>query len=117
MQLWLNYRDTTSYNRVTVKKCNKKDNNTYDCLGCKRTLRTNDGAPNHISWTLVANFERTSLNYMTESYLIDMKTSMNANNPIQVPQIRQFWKNVTFPSLRVSKKRQSLEKSYNVFTN
>ena len=102
LQLWLNYRDTTSYNRVVVKKCNKQDNNAYDCPGCKRTLTTNNGALNQISWTLVASFESTSLNYLTENYLIDIKTSlMNANNRIQVPQIKNFWKNVTFPSLRV----------------
>ena len=104
MQLWLNYRDSSSYNRVTIKKCNKGGDNSYTCQGCKQTLKTNpsnDLTLNQITWNLAANFESTSLNYLVETYLIDVITSINATNAAQVPKLRPFWKNVKFPSVKV----------------
>ena len=105
MKLWLNYQNRNSYNRIAVKKCNKKNDNGYECAGCLKTVKTNplnQVALNEISWTLVANFEKGNLNYQVEKYLIDIVTSLNASNPSQIPKLKSFWKLINFPSLEVS---------------
>jgi hypothetical protein len=90
-----------SYNRVVIKKCDKKDNEKsgYSCQGCKRNMLTNELS--RMTWTLVANFENKMLNYKTETYQIDLKTNANASfGSYKQPKLRPFWQHIQFPSIK-----------------
>jgi hypothetical protein len=121
LQLWLNYRDTESYNRVVIKKCEKSDDDndsSYTCQGCKRTMITN--VLNKVSWTLVANFESKMLNFQNETYLIDMKTNGNETFSFyKQPKLRPFWQKISFPSIKFTfvPKPRSLSSSATCFND
>ena len=114
LQLWLNYRDQNSYNRVVIKKCDKnndddddddadddkKKKSSYSCQGCKRTMSSTQ-LNQQVSWTLVANFESKMLNYQSETYEIVLKTNMNDTYGLfKRPKLRPFWQQISFPSLK-----------------
>ena len=101
LQLWLNYRDQNSYNRVVIKKCDKnnEEKSSYSCQGCKRTMSSTQ--LNQVSWTLVANFEKKMLNFKTETYEIDLKTNANETfGSNKQPKLRPFWLQMPFPSIK-----------------
>ena len=102
--MWLNYRDLNSYNRIVISKCDQNAN-SVDCEGCLRTLKANTNSSNKISWDLLATLDRRSITYLTETHLIDIKTNLNDtfNSTAKSPQLRPFWKNVIFPSIKVLK--------------
>jgi hypothetical protein len=53
------------------------------------------------SWTLNANFESKMLNYLTETYQIDLKTNMNETyGSYKSSKLRPFWQQIPFPSLK-----------------
>ena len=112
LQLWLNYRDQNSYNRVVIKKCDKnndddddadddkKKKSSYSCQGCKRTMSSTQ-LNQQVSWTLVANFESKMLNFKTETYEIDLKTNANETfGSNKQPKLRPFWLQMPFPSIK-----------------
>ena len=99
LQLWLNYRDLSIYNRFVIKKCNKNESDA-ECKGCKRTLSK---SASKFAWTLVANFESKMLNYQNEIYQIDVKTNANETfGQFEQPKLRPFWQLIQFPSLKLT---------------
>ena len=103
ISVWLNYRDLKSYNRIAISKCNQ-NSNSVNCGGCLRTLKTsgaNINSLSEISWNLVATFDIKNLNYLIETYFVDMIT--NLNDTTKSPKLKPFWQNVKFPSIKVFK--------------
>ena len=102
--MWLNYRDLDSYNRIVISKCDQNAN-SVDCEGCLRTLKVNTNSSNKISWDLSATIDRRNINYLNETYIIDVKTNLNdtLNSTAKSPQVRPFWNNVLVPSIKVLK--------------
>ena len=107
ISVWLNYRDLKSYNRIAISKCNQ-NSNSVNCGGCLRTLKTSEvniNSLSEISWNLVATFDSKNLNYIIETYLVDMITNLNdtLKSTTKSPKLRPFWQNVKFPSIKVFK--------------
>jgi hypothetical protein len=97
LQIYLNYRNTSEYNRIVQKRCDKV-NGAYQCDGCNKSFKknpSNDLSLNKVSWTLSANFESGNLNYRNEVYNIDIFSNKNSTN------LRPFWKNITLPYITV----------------
>jgi hypothetical protein len=97
LQIWLYHRNLNAFNRVMIKKCNKLTSN-YSCEGCNKALKRNPNNLNdlnEISWTLVANLEAGNLNYLDETYYLDIKSNKNS------VKFRPFWNNVNFPYIKV----------------
>ena len=97
LQIYLNYRNTSSYNRIVQKRCDNI-NGVYTCEGCNKGFKknpSNDASLNKVTWTLSASFESGNLNYRNEIYIIDIFSNKNSSS------LRPFWKNITLPYITV----------------
>ena len=98
LQIYLNYRNTSSYNRIVQKRCDNI-NGVYTCEGCSKGFKknpSNDASLNKVTWTLSASFESGNLNYRNEIYNIDIFSNKNSSS------LRPFWKNITLPYITVN---------------
>lgn len=98
LQIYLNYRNTSSYNRIVQKRCDNI-NGVYTCEGCNKGFKknpSNDASLNKVTWTLSASFESGNLNYRNEIYIIDIFSNKNSSS------LRPFWKNITLPYITVN---------------
>ena len=98
LQVWLNYKDFNSYNRIVIKECNKNSNGDFNCNGCNQKFFRNSTIStenSEIFWNLVSNMESTNLNRNYETYDIDLLSNKNSTS------LGSLWTSLKLPSLKV----------------
>jgi hypothetical protein len=99
LQIWPNYRNPNSFNRVVVKQCSSnKDGDDNGCNGCSQAFKKNPSFTTNtvLIWNINVNMESKNLNYKQENYIIDILSNLNSS------MHRPFFNNVQFPTISVT---------------